>query len=790
MTRPRDDRWFEPEPWQVRERTLDLEQLACTESIFALANGHLGLRGNLDEGEPFGLQGTYLSGYHEVRSLPYAEAGYGFPESGESVINVSNGKIMRLLVDDEPFDIRYGTLRSHERTLDLAAGVLRRELEWESASGQRVRVRSTRLVSFTQRAVAAIRYEVEPIGASSRVVVQSELLTNEPQHHPASDDPRAAATLEAPLQAEDAWYNDARSVLVHRCAVSGLRVAAAMDHRIDCPAETETETDCSADMVRFSVSTDLQAGESLVITKYLGYGWSSIRSVAAMRDQSVAAITAARSTGWDGLVAEQRAYLDDFWRTADVEITGHDALQQAVRYCAFQVLQAGARTEGQGIAAKGLTGTGYDGHSFWDSDAFVLPMLAATVPGAARHALTWRRDTLPIAREHARALRLAGAAFPWRTISGNECSGYWPAGTAAFHVNAAVADAASIYVGWTGDVAFEASVGLELLTETARLWVSLGHYRDDGSFHIDGVTGPDEYSAITDDNVYTNLMARRNLRCAADAATRHADPAASMGITDDEIAAWAAAAEAMSIPYDEALGVHPQALGFTDHQRWDFGSTETDQYPLFQSFPYFDLYRKQVTKQADLVLAMDRCPEAFEPDQVKRNFAYYEGLTVRDSSLSASTQAVVAASIGHLDLALDYLAESALVDLGNLHGNTTDGLHVGSSAGAWAAVACGFGGMRLADGGLTFTPRCPGGIGLLSFGVVHHGRRIRVQITPAATTYRTIGDERLTISHHGVEVEVTGTPVELENPTIDAGPPPTQPKGRAPLPAMDRRWAT
>src|SRR5438093_663168 len=193
---------FTVEPWSVRETALDLESLARTESVFALSNGHIGLRGNLDEGEPFALPGTYLNSFYELRPLPYAEAGYGYPESGQTIINATDGKLIRLLVDDEPFDVRYGELLAHERELDLRAGVLRRRVDWRSPAGAAVRISSTRLVSFVQRAAAAILYEVEPLERPLRMVVQSELVANEPQ--PArSDDPRAAAALEALLASEE-----------------------------------------------------------------------------------------------------------------------------------------------------------------------------------------------------------------------------------------------------------------------------------------------------------------------------------------------------------------------------------------------------------------------------------------------------------------------------------------------------------------------------------------------------------------------------------------------------------
>jgi alpha,alpha-trehalose phosphorylase len=715
---------FPIEPWAVRETHLDLDRLPQLESVFALSNGHLGLRGNLDEGEPFGLPGTYLAGFYETRPLPYAESGYGYPEAGQSLVNVTNGKIIRLLVEDEPFDVRYGRVESHERVLDLRAGVLRRSVDWRSPTDRRVRVTSTRLVSFSQRAIAAILYEVEPLDGRMPVVLQSELVANESQPV-IHDDPRTAAAMAAPLAAESFDSTEQRAVLVHRTKASGLRVAAAMDHVVDGPERTEVDNESYADLARVIVTTDVEPGQSLRVVKFLAYGWSAQRSVPALRDQVSAALRSAKHSGWEGLLAEQRTILDDVWTRADMEIEGDSELQQAVRFAMFHTLQAGARGEQRAIAAKGLTGPGYDGHAFWDTECFVLPVLTYTLPNAAADALRWRHTTLPLARQRAKQLGLPGAAFPWRTIAGEECSSYWPAGTAAFHVNADIAYAVVQYQGATRDEEFDKQIGVELLVETARLWRGLGHHDAKGQFRIDGVTGPDEYSAIADNNVYTNLMAARNLRAAAEAVERHPDRAAELGVDEEEAAGWRDAAQKMMVPFDPELGVHCQSENFTKHQRWDFDSTRPDQYPLLLHFPYFDLYRKQVVKQADLVLAMMLCGDAFSAEEKLRNFDYYDQLTVRDSSLSACTQAVIAAEVGHLDLAYDYLGEAALMDLDDLEHNTRDGVHIASLAGSVIATIQGFGGVRDYMGELMFAPRLPGPLTKLAFRIHYCLRDLR-----------------------------------------------------------------
>ncbi|MFI5675315.1 glycoside hydrolase family 65 protein [Streptomyces cellulosae] len=779
-----DQRAYTVEPWAVRETDLNLDVLAQSESVFALSNGHVGWRGNLDEGEPHGLPGSYLNGVYELHPLPYAEAGYGYPESGQTVINVTNGKVLRLLVDDEPFDLRYGRLVAHERTLDLRRGVLERTCEWISPAGSRIRVRSTRLVSLTQRAIAAVAYEVEPVDSRTRVVIQSELVANESLPEP-NGDPRAARALKSPLEPEEDLASGTRLRLVHRTRRSGFRVAVAADHVIDGPDRTTTSSESNVDVSRLTVTSVLEPGQRLRVEKVVAHGWSGARSRPAMSDQVEAALAAAAHSGWQGLLDEQRDYLDDFWARADVEVDGDEEIQQAVRFALFHVLQAGARAEQRAIPAKGLTGSGYDGHAFWDTETFVLPLLTYTAPDSVAEALRWRQNTLPAARERAQQLGLNGAAFPWRTIEGSEGSAYWPAGTAAFHVNAAIADAVVRYVAATGDGGFERDTGVELLVETARLWRSLGHHDHHGVFHIDGVTGPDEYSAVADDNLYTNLMARANLLAAADACERHPDQAARLGVDDEESATWRDAAEAVHIPYNDELGVHEQHAGFTRYQRWDFDGTRPDQYPLLLHFPYFDLYRKQVVKQADLVLAMYMCSGWFEEfhdeEQIARNFAYYEPLTVRDSSLSACVQAVGAAQSGHLDLAYAYAAEAALMDLADLEHNTRDGLHIASLAGSWTALVAGFGGLRRDGDSLRFAPRLPDRFSRLAFTLQVLGRRLRVEIGPDKATYTLVSGSPLTIRHHGASLTVNGDgPVVRVIPPQATRPTPEQPPHRSP----------
>ncbi len=769
------------EPWSLQVTDLDLETISQLESIFALSNGHIGLRGTLDEGEPRAVPGTYLNGFFEERPFAHPEIGYGFPESGQTVVNVTDGKIIRVIVGDSPLDLRYGRILSHEQRLDFRTGLLSRRTEWVSPAGQTVRVTSHRLVSFTRRSVAAIAYEVEPLDGALDIAVQSDLLAEESVEVAGDADPRAGVGLLSPLEPQLAGSHGTAGVLVHQTARSGLRVAAGADHVFEAPGPVDSSMHVNDDLIRLTIAARLPQGTKFRLVKFLAYGWSHRRSAAALRDQVEGALATARLTGWDELAAEQRQQLDDFWDRADIEVDGDPELQQAVRFALFHIQQAAVRTEGRPIPAKGLTGPGYDGHAFWDAEAFVLPVLSYTTPAGAREVLTWRHSTLPLAHERAELLGQHGAAFPWRTIRGEECSGYWPAGTAAFHINAAIADATIRYVTTSQDEEFARNEGMDLLVETARLWSSLGHFDAEGGFRIHGVTGPDEYTAVVDDNVYTNLMAQRNLRAAVEFSKRWPERAADLAVEQSEFERWQRAADAVVIPYDEDLGVHSQSQGFTEHAEWDFEGTPPTDYPLLMHHPYFEIYRKQVVKQPDLVLAMHLRGDAFTPAEKQRNFVYYEARTVRDSSLSAGTQGVIAAEVGYLDLGYAYWREAALTDLYDLHHNIAHGLHIASLAGAWTTAVAGFGGMRDYDGRLSFAPRLPRALTRLAFRLSFQGRCVRVEVRPDQTTYRLLAGDPLDVTHHGEAVRLeSGSEVVRPVPPAPRLGPVRQPSGREP----------
>lgn len=785
MSRPTD-------PWHVREDVLDPERAAAQASVLALANGHLGVRGLLDEGQPGAGPGTLLASAHEEHPFTYAEPAYGYPDTDERIVPVADGWSVRLLVDGVPFDTATGCLHRHERTLDLRAGVLDRAVTWTSPDGPTVRITSRRLVSFTRPELAAVEYtvhavdgvhvELQPFRCTASSVHGDAGAAGGGTRGPADDSPPHASDDEDPAVLTQACaHGTGRSWSRELVPTTGTHVLVVADHVASSPEGVAVQPSASGHTT--SVAATLAAGQSVRLLLTVAHAAGAGVAPHELEARAVRVLDDARAVGWERLQDEQRAFLGDVWARCDVEVDGDAELQQAVRFALFQVVQAAASLQVGGIRAKGLTGDGYHGHTFWDADTFVVPVLTQLLPGAAARHLAWRHSTLPTAVERARVLHLDGAAHPWRTITGPECSGYWPAGSAAVHVNAAVADAAVRHLVATGDDAFGREVALDLVTHAARFWVSLGHHGR-GGFHLDGVTGPDEYSALGDDNTYTNLMAQRNLRDAVALVARYPDAPGARAVTEQDRDRWTRAADEMAVPRDPVTGITEQSAGYLRRKVWDFDAWDAKQYPLDDNAPYEALYRHQVVKQADLVLALHLAGDAFTADQKRRDFDHYETLTVRDSSLSAPAQAVVAAEVGHLDLAYAYTRETALIDLDDLHGSAADGLHVAALAGTWTALVAGFGGLRDVDGRLHLRPRLPRRLTRLRFRVAWRGSLVDVEVEPGAATYRLVRGRAIDLMHDDDPVRLTAEePVQRRTtgPLPPPSDPPRQPPGREPL---------
>ena len=757
---PLDRSRFPVDPWNLRETRYDATDLGLTETLFAVGNGYLGLRGNVEEGRDAYAHGTFINGFHEVWPIHHAEEAYGFAKVGQTIVNAPDAKVMRLYVDDEPLLLSVADLDRYERTLSFRDGVLTRELLWRTPSGKNVRLRSRRMVSFAERHLAVMDYEITLLDSDAPVAVSCEILNRQDgqdEFHVraaamgAGFDPRRAASLAGRvLQPVSRWEGGGRSVLGYRVTESGMTLAVAADHSIETTDEWEVLTQTDEDVAKQVYRIRGTAGTTTRITNVVAYHTSRGVPPLELIDRCRRTLDRARDAGVAAIFTRQQEWLADFWARSDVEIEGQPALQQAVRWNLFQLIQASARAEGNGIPAKGVTGSGYDGHYFWDTEVYVLPFLTYTSPGYARNARRFRYTMLDAARRRAVELNQRGALYPWRTINGEEASAYYAAGTAQYHIDADIAHALSQYVAASGDRSFLAREAIDILVETARLWADLGFWRrTDGAsdvgeaFHIHGVTGPDEYTAVVNDNLFTNVMARANLRAAvrqlrrlaADDPEAHARAVERLGLTEDEIAGFARAAEAMHVPFDERLGIHPQDDDFLSKELWDLPNTPPDKLPLLLHYHPLVIYRHQVLKQADVVLALYLQGDEFSLDAKRADFEYYDPLTTGDSTLSAVVQSIIAAEVGYADLAAAYFSAAVYVDLADLHRNADAGVHVASLGGVWNALVGGFGGMRDYLSVWSFDPRLPDDWASLTFRMTLHGNRMLVRVEAGTITF-------------------------------------------------------
>lgn len=753
---------FPVDEHRLVERRFDPAFVPQLESIFALTNGYLGLRGTQDEGRPVYDPAPMLNGFYETWPMVYPERAHGFAETGQTILGVPDGSILRLYVDDEAFSLDQADILEYERVLDMGEGTLEREVVWRAADGRRFAVRSRRLVSFVNRHLACIEYEVTSLDGEARLTISSDLVLHPEDDSLDVNDPRRSRAL-APgvLQKVEEHSGDRRVVLAYQARSSGLRMACGMYHQLTSGVPSEPpETRVEGDWARVVHRVTARKDAPIRIVKYVAYHHDGGEPAAELCFRVDQTLERAAAQGAEKLFEEQRSYVQHFWSRADVITEGAPLLQQAVRFNLFQLLQASARVEGYGIPAKGLTGRGYQGHYFWDGEIYVMPFLTYTNPHLSKSLLHHRYGMLDKARKRAIEVSQKGALFPWRTINGDEASAYYAAGTAQYHIDADIAYALDQYVRATGDTEFLARFGAEMLVETARLWVSLGFFSDtrEGRFAINGVTGPDEYSALVDNNTFTNMMAQENLRQAVRVVSwlsdndpeSHAALVERTGLEDDELELWERAADLMYLPYDKERGLHLQDEGFLDLERWDFEDTSPEDYPLLLHYHPLVLYRHQVIKQADVVLATFLLGDLFTAEDKARILDYYDPLTTGDSSLSECIQSIMAAEVGDdLRAAEEYFVDAVGIDLGDVAGNVRDGVHVASAGGTWMALVCGFGGMRDRDEQLAFHPRLPERMTRLAFKLRQRDSTIKVDITAEGATYSLESGGEITISHCG-----------------------------------------
>lgn len=757
------------EPWGVTEDGFQPEHNYRNETTFALSNGYIGTRGTFEESYDFdvmhGLEGNFINGFYESEPIRYGECCFGFPEVSQTMLNVPNAKTLRLFLDDEAFDMREGKLRGYRRTLHMDRATVTRELTWTSSNGKQIKLRTERLVSFADKHLMALRFEVTPLNFSGVLRFVSELNANVENHtrttNPLVDyGPYGHVLLPEELRADE------RGLFVKsRTKNTKLALACLCAQNIsqDCtPVYAKDESHAYAEY-----TTHAKQGEPVSIETYVAYTTSLDEGESAFEETLQASVQNAIVLGFATLVKRQKAYMGAFWSVSDVRVKGDDALQQGLRFNLFHLMQGAGRDGNTGLGAKGLSGEGYEGHSFWDTEMYALPVFTHTFPELTKRLLDYRYNALDEARARARILgHPKGALFPWRTINGKEASSYYPLGTAQYHIDADIAYAFQQYISVTGDIDFLAEKGAEVLCETARIWADVGGFAEsrDGKYCICCVTGPDEYNALVDNNFYTNLMARENLRDALNALEllKRERPQAyeelvqKIGLEENEPALWRKIADNMYFPYDEKLGVYPQDDGFLQRKPWDDSKIAPEKrHLLFENFHPLFVFRQRMSKQADAILGLYLHDDLFRKDELKRNFDFYQTVTLHHSSLSTCIFGLLACEIGYTDLAYEYFSQSARMDLDDYHENFYAGIHAANMAGTWLSVANGFGGMRTNGGKLRFTPFLPEKWQGYAFRVEYRGAVLDIEVTPGDVVYTLMNESPIAFWHGEKKIRLT-----------------------------------
>ena len=751
---------FPYEPWRITEEGFSAGDLRENESVFALGNGFIGMRGNLEEGTAAGaetIQGSFLNGVFDSEPIVYGEKAYGYAKNHETICNVMDAKGLTLIADGERLDLGVSDVRGHSRTLDMREGTLRRRFEWHLKSGAVLDVSFARLVSLTRNTLAAAELRLRCASGACALRIESRvapavIAEGDP------NDPRNAAGKDRSLALGRRTAEGGLLAMEQRTKRSGFNICCAVEHR-----GLEGCASLGADRAEWSAEKALAAGDELYLEKSVCYMAARFDENPGLWEETIAACRTAPA--FETLLLEQKEALDRFWDGVGLSIEGDDALLQGLRFNLFHVFQSAGRDGRRNIAAKGLTGEGYEGHTFWDTEAYILPLFVYTDPALARRLLEYRYAILPKARERARELgHKKGALYAWRTIDGEECSAYFPAGTAQYHIDGDIAHAVCEYFDATQDMDFRAECGAEILVETARLFYDLGFFSASkgGRFVLNCVTGPDEYNVMVNNNVYTNCVAEENLRSAgaAMALLREERPAdyarlcESLGFSPEEAEAWREAAERMYYP-EARDGIYPQDDAFLDRKPWPLDSIPKEKHPLLIHYHGLTIYRHMVCKQADLILAMTQYGERWTMEEKKKNFAFYDSVTTHDSSLSMAVFSILANEIGAVQTGYDYFMSSARLDLDDMHHNTKDGLHMANMAGTWTGLVRGFGGMRCGKNALSFAPVCPPQWQGYSFRVGYRGRIFQVSMGAGGPQYRLLRGEPITVFSYGEPVELS-----------------------------------
>ncbi|WP_335872774.1 glycoside hydrolase family 65 protein [Bacillus sp. 2205SS5-2] len=747
--------------WSITSNSLNHEQLLNEESLFFTGNGYLGIRGNFEEGydqNRKSIRGSYLNAFYDDVEITYGEKLHAFPDTQQKLLNVMDTQSIHIFLGNgserEVFSLFTGEILAYERALHLDRGLAQRTIHWRSPLGKEVKLTFKRLVSFVHKEVFCQQVTIDPVTFTGHVTIVSTV-TGDVTNYVNADDPRVASGHAKRLHVIAKEQRKNASLIEVETYHSKLKSASHTSCTVSLPSEKEQfeEGHKLETHFHFSLEKKVMFEKKSIFVDTIRHGQKLLPLLEVKANQL-------EDQDFSTLLEKQVNYLQSYWNHADVAIQGDEQLQEGIRFNLFQLLQSVGKDRYSNIAAKGLSGEGYEGHYFWDTEIYMFPVFLLTNPELAKNLLLYRYHILDAARDRAKEMgHKQGALFPWRTISGTECSAYYPAGTAQYHISGDVAYSYIQYYLATKDLEFMERYGAEVLFETARLWLEVGHFHQ-GNFRIDAVTGPDEYTCIVNNNYYTNLLAQHNLKWAVTIFDMMSKEKAvsqlceRLSLSAEEVFQWRQAAELMYLPFDEERKINPQDDTFLQKKKWDFDSTPQDNYPLLLHYHPLTLYRYQVCKQADTVLAHFLLEDAQDQEVLHRSYDYYENITTHDSSLSSCIFSIMASKVGYHDKAYRYFEETARLDLDNTHGNTKDGLHMANMGGTWLAIVQGFGGLRVKESGLSLAPSLPENWTSYAFSIVFQNRHLHFEVRDDQVNATLVSGDPLTIMLHGEKLDL------------------------------------
>lgn len=749
--------------YELMNPSTDEIDVHTNSAIFHNANGYIGIRYNFEEGYPDDFNvvtSQYINGVYDYVDMPQAENLCGFIDEKQTMLAVANTQQISLSIDGEKFSMYEGEIKNWSLSLDMEKGVTLRKVRWKSPKGKEIFLEVSRMASFYQLPLFLIEYKVKALNFHGEITIES-VHDGNAMNYVNPNDPRSAHSSTQYIIPANSNVKDEVSYIVSRTTRSGIEICSAVDNQLSCVSEKTF--DVKDDSVVCTMSCKIKEGHSIKLDKYTVMCDSLRYNDPAMRAREE--INKARTISVKELHKKQEEHLADYWENCYVEIDCEDDLSDALTFNMYHLNQSASRDSYGNIAPKGLSGEGYEGHIFWDTEMYMIPFFTITNPRISKTLLESRHRQLEYALENAKRMgHSKGALYPWRTITGKECSGYFPSGAAQYHINGAIAYAISSYYFSTKDFDFIVRMGAEMIFETARLWIDTGVFQD-GKFYINDVSGPDEYTCIVNNNYYTNSIAQFHLR----QAVKFYDMLSEKNKIDrikrkiklkaKEIREFAKAADEMFLPYDEALGINPQDDSFLNKEKWDISSIPPENFPLLLHYHPLHIYRHQICKQADTVMAYCILEDMQDRETMKRSFEYYEKITTHDSSLSKSIFSIVAARLGKVDKAYEYFGDSAMLDILNLHNNTKDGIHTSNMAGSILTVVYGFGGLRIKYDGIHFTPILPPKWNKYCFKMIYEGSGIKILVNREKVVFTLrSGDPK--------ELEVYGKKYLLEDELI------------------------